>query len=122
MNANEVKEIPYAEKKLLVSEMCLMYKKLSKTDSILKKKIVDREKNMENKLEDSVYTNMLEARKSVSIFEAILSLMSPAETLIIQKDFIEHGNAGWYKDIWAKTTYYKIKHKAIDVFLTLMYV
>ena len=93
MNANEVKEIPYAEKKLLVSEMCLMYKKLSKTDMILQKKISEREGDMENKLQDSVYTNMLEARKNVSIFEAILSLMSPAESLVIQKDFIEHGNA-----------------------------
>ena len=119
MNIKEMEGISYVEKKLLISEMCLMYKRIKKMSNIM---IEKRGVHYENKLNDSVYSKIMENKKVVSIFETILSLMSPEQSMIIQKDFINPGSSSWHDDIWSKTTYYKLKHKAIDVFLSLMYV
>ena len=76
----------------------------------------------ESKLNDSVYVNIMENKKVVSIFETIISLMDPAESMIIEKDFINPGSSSWHDKLWSKTTYYKLKHRAVDIFLSLMYV
>ena len=90
MNIKEMEEISYAEKKLLLTEMCLMYKKIKKMNSIMMEK---KDINHENKLNDSVYVNIMENKKVVSVFETILSLMKPEESMIIEKDFINPGSS-----------------------------
>ena len=122
MNIKEIEQISYVEKKLLISEMCLMYKKLKRTSKVITNKADKRGIPSDQKLNDSVYVNIMENKKVVSIFETILSLMSTEESMVIEKDFINPGSSTWHKTIWSKTTYYKIKHRAVDVFLSLMYV
>ena len=83
-----MKSISYKEKRLLVSELCLMYKRLTKTSATIKLKANLRKKGGGNILHDSAYNSILQNEKIVSIFETIMSLMPTAQRIILEKDFI----------------------------------
>ena len=115
VNIANISAIPYAEKKILVFESCLMYRKLFKTNKLLD------EKKKSLKLNDSAQIESWKTLKSISIFETIISLLEPELGLIIENDFIKLRNQNWYNDYWSKSTYYKLKHQAIDQFIFLFY-
>ena len=111
MNLYDIGKIPLKEKKLLVSEACLMFQKLKKTSQLNKNMLIS------DKLKQKNILNI----KSLSIFETILSLLSEDEVRIIQNDFIKKKKSDWYQDHWSKTTYYKIKNRSIDRFIFLLF-
>lgn len=108
MNYNNLERIPYREKKFLVKEACMMYKKLKLTDMINSSSLSDAELGLQGK-------------KHLSIFTSILGMLTKDEKEIIIRDFINPDNPQWYVDTYSKSTYYKLKHQAINNFLFLLY-
>ncbi|WKX02684.1 MG284/MPN403 family protein [Candidatus Mycoplasma mahonii] len=115
MNLEIIKNIPFAEKKFLVSEACLMFRKLQESSKVI------LDKSLTMKLSDSVKLNSLENIKSISIFETIFSLLEPEQSQLIKNDFINKNDKFWYLEYFSTTAYYKLKHKSINMFLFLLY-
>lgn len=115
MNLFEIGQIPYKEKKLLVSEACAMYRKLKNTEKIFRNKSLNAS--------DVVKAKNLINIKSTSIFDIILGLLSKEHFEVIQNDFInsEIIPSNWYEEKYSKTTFYKIKHDALNHFLFLIF-
>ncbi len=116
MKINEIRDIPWKEKTFLVTEACLMYKKL-----ISSKEMVKKQEEI-TKLSDAIKFGSLENLRSLSIFETILGLLKSEYSKIIKTEYIQtYHEFQWYLNHWSKTTYYKLKHEAIDQFLYLLY-
>lgn len=105
----EIEKIPYTEKKALLANTCLMYKKLKSTEESFKKFEFKEEWDL-NKYD------------AVSIFEKITKLLNEDEYIILKNDFINvKQDRNWYLDYWSKSSYYKYKHETIDKFLYLFF-
>ena len=116
MNIKTITNMPLKEKKSFVFESCLMYKKLKLINS--KTKLLEKHRRKNVFLKNYDKTN----QKSISFFESMLNLLEPEQRLIINKEYLEEQTIqNWYQEKWSKTTYYKIKHQAIDNFLFLIY-
>lgn len=113
MNLYQISKIPFKEKKQLVSEACLMYKKL--------RNITSMQITQASSISDSLRSTNLQNIKALSMFEMILELLNNDENIIIENEFIKHRDPTWYEEKWSKTTYYKIKHQAIDQFIFLLF-
>ncbi|WP_127942862.1 MULTISPECIES: MG284/MPN403 family protein [unclassified Mycoplasma] len=117
MSIESINKIPYRDKKLLITKVCLMFKKIKNAHNIYETKF-----KHSNNLSDSMRKQNLLNIKTMSIFETILSLLRRDYVQILEKDFIEvDPNPHWYLQHWSKTTYYKLKHEAIDQFLFMLY-
>ena len=114
MKIEEIELIPLSKKKIIVKEMCFLYKKLKLLEINQKngKKLMDENKIQEQKM------NIL---KSKSIFESILELLDKNQQLIIKKEFLDNIKEDWSDDYWSKSTFYKRKHEAINRFLFYLY-
>lgn len=114
MNLFEISKIPFKEKKLLVAEACLMYRKLKQVSKQLEETEVE--------LSDVVRMGNLQNIKSLSMFETIMGLLEPDHAFIIESEFLN--NEKTRETIghkWSKSTYYKAKHGAIDNFIFLLF-
>ncbi len=114
MKIEEIELIPLSNKKIIVKEMCNLYKKLQLLEINQKnaKRLMTENKNQQIKTE---------ILKSKSIFEAILELLDKNQQLIIKNEFLNKRNMEWSEDYWSKTTFYKLKNKAINVFIFYLY-
>lgn len=113
MNLYQIEKIPFKDKKMLVHEACLMYKKL--------KQMV----RMSGKLKESMPINLREQSlknfETFSIFETILGLLGPEQSIVIENEFLKNRETRWYEEKWSKSTYYKIKHQTVDQFIYLLF-
>lgn len=112
MNLEFIKQIPSKEKKLLIHESCLIYKRLKKTSSDMK---------LKEGLSDIIRNGTIAGIKSLSMFETLIGLLSAEHQLVINKDFIEESPVDWYSEYWSKTKYYNIRAQAMDNFVFLLY-
>lgn len=113
-------DISYKEKKMLVSSICQMYKRLN----AVKQFVADKQKldSSESDLNDKVVDLRKEYFKSSSLFETIIGLLSSDHAMVIKNEFLEELKNNWYEQYWSRTTYFNIKKAAIDSFLFLLYV
>lgn len=106
--SEEIKRINYNEKLNLVTHIFHVYKK-----------IILFEKAFKNK-------NKLKLEKSVgnkAIIEIALSLLSEQHSLIIRKDFLDDEKySEWYLGYFCKSTYYKLKHDAVNALLENIFI
>lgn len=114
MKIEEIELIPLSKKKIIVKEMCYLYKKLQLLEINNKngKKLMSENKNEEQKRK---------ILKSQSVFEGILELLDNNQQLIIKNEFLNNSNIDWSDDYWSKTTFYKLKNKAINIFIFYLY-
>jgi len=87
MTLETIRNIPFKEKKQLVAEACLMFKKLKGVKTVIENK------QTAMRLSDSIIIDKKQTMKSVSIFETILSLLETQQAMIIKNDFIDKVNA-----------------------------
>ena len=114
MNLIQLQKIKYKDKKNLINEICLMYKRMLKTKTLTQKALLffgDPDKT------DSRIINS----KSVSMFDTILEILPKNEREVIVKDFIDREDSFWYLERYSKTKYYQIKNSAMNNFLYLFY-
>lgn len=114
MNLRMISKIDTKDKKHLLNEICIMYRRLKKSHLM-----IDTDRLT---LADSVQpSNKLFNKKSISIFNTILELLPEDQKEIINNDFIYKKNPFWYEDQYSKATYYRIKNDAMNNFLYLFY-
>ena len=113
MNLCQIEKIPFKDKKMLVHEACLMYKKL--------KQLVRMSGNFKNSAPIDLREQNLKNFESFSMFETILGLLSPEQNIVIENEFLKNREATWYEEKWSKSTYYKIKHQTVDQFIYLLF-
>lgn len=53
----------------------------------------------------------------ISSFEYIISLLSEDSRRIIQNEFIDKSELDWWREYYAKTTYYRLKTRAMEEML-----
>ncbi|MDI4567716.1 MAG: hypothetical protein E7Y34_01370 [Mycoplasma sp.] len=111
-----LKKLSFSEKKSIVKSSCSFFKKMQVSNQTLENKAkfygLDREA-----------LNTIVENQPISYFEKMLKIMDVNHRLIIQNDFIEQSkNSSWYENYWSKSTYYKLKHEAIEEFLSFIYV
>ncbi|MDK2819238.1 MAG: hypothetical protein KFW07_00215 [Mycoplasmataceae bacterium] len=114
MKLKEIELIPLSRKKIIVKEMCCLYKKLKLLEINQKngKKLM-----AENKIGDQKYDIL----RSHSVFEGILELLDNNQKLIITNEFLENKRRDWGDDFWSKSTFYKRKNDAINTFIFYLY-
>lgn len=113
MKIEEIELIPLSKKKIIVREMCLLYKKL--------KLLEVNQKNGEKLMsENKINKNKIDLIKSKSVFESILELLDQNQKLIIDKEFMNK-KEDWSEDYWSRSTFYKRKNDAINTFLFYLY-
>lgn len=118
IDIDNITNLTYREKKMFVSRACLMYKKIKNSKILLEAKFKHA-----NILNDSQAKQEMLNLRTMSLFDTILSLLSKELLLIIEQDFINiNQDPRWYLNHWSKTTYYKLKHEAINQFLFMFYV
>lgn len=108
MTLKDVQKIPLKEKKFMIHEICVMYRKLRKT-------------NIENVLNDSAKRVNEINNKTVSMFDTIISLLPTDYATVIETEFINNKKLRWDEYPWSKTTYYNIRTAAINQFLYLFF-
>lgn len=72
--------------------------------------------NMISKLNERI-ENKEELQKVITAFECILDSLSTDSQLIIKKEFMEHASSDWWYSYYAKSTYYRMKTKAMEEML-----
>jgi vacuolar-type H+-ATPase catalytic subunit A/Vma1 len=83
MKIEEIELIPLSKKKIIVKEMCFLYKKL--------KLLEINQKNGEKLMnENKIQEQKRDILKSKSIFESIFDLLDKNQQLIIQKEFLDN--------------------------------
>ena len=113
----DLKNIPFTRKKALIRESCLMYKLI---------------KNRINQIEAVAESNdivmkpihikvALQEHKRASTFEMLFGLLEKEEQTLISNDFLLVSDYDWWRKTYSKSTYYKLKHQAIDKFVGLLY-
>ncbi|MGL5205809.1 MAG: MG284/MPN403 family protein [Metamycoplasmataceae bacterium] len=113
MKLEEIELIPLSKKKIIVREMCLLYKKL--------KLLEVNHKNGELLMDENrIKQNKMEINKTKSVFESILELLDQNQQLIIDKEFMNKKN-DWSEDYWSRSTFYKRKNDAINTFIFYLY-
>ncbi|MGL5590728.1 MAG: MG284/MPN403 family protein [Metamycoplasmataceae bacterium] len=113
MKLEEIELIPLSKKKIIVREMCLLYKKL--------KLLEVNQKNGELLMnENRINQNKMEIHKTKSVFESILELLDKNQQLIIDKEFMNKKD-DWSEDYWSRSTFYKRKNDAINTFIFYLY-
>lgn len=108
MTLQNIQQIPNKEKKFMIHEICLMYRKL-------------RTVNETTALRDSVEKINAINERTVSMFNTVLALLSSEHQQIIETEFINNKKMKWQDYQWSKTLYYQIKNEAIDQFLYLFF-
>lgn len=91
MKIEEIGLIPISKKKIIVREMCHLYKKLQLLEINQKNANILME---ENKNKD----RKIKILKSKSIFEGILELLDSNQQLIITNEFLKNSNTDWSED------------------------
>ena len=114
MNLIELEKIKTKDKKHLINEICLMYKRMLKSKTLAEKALLF--------LSDTTKVNSkILNTKSVSIFDTILEILPQEQREIIVRDFINKEDYFWYLEKYSKTKYYQIKNSAMNNFLYLFY-
>jgi hypothetical protein len=58
--------------------------------------------------------------KFVETFQYILNSMIPENRQIIVNDYLERKHHHWWFDLYARSTYYRLKNKALQEFLSYL--
>lgn len=90
-----------------------MYKKLKEINKKLESQNLS--------VNDNVKATHMSNIKTLSMFEMIISLLHPNHAWIIEQEFLNDRPYYEHQEKWSKTTYYRIKHEAIDQFVFLMF-
>lgn len=104
-----IKELSNKDKREVVKKLFNTYIKLKAKKMTIKK--INELKNSKNQIDIS----------QLSIFESILSVMNRDELLVLEKEYIDTENKLWWHDYFSKSTFYKIKNRAITNLLYLVY-
>lgn len=107
-------EITLKEKKELVHNACLLYKKLNLYKEFVQQKL-------ENNISDRIEDVNRKTFRSASLFETLLNMLTDEQRMVIENNFIKNSKENWWEKKWSKATYYKIFNEAIDNFLFLFY-
>ena len=59
-------------------------------------------------------------QRMIRIVDRVLEDCTPETRLIIRKEFLESSSAQWYLDYFSKTTYYRLRRKAVAEFYKAM--
>lgn len=115
MNFMEINQVPYKDKRRLVTDICFMYKKIKQTKAYFSLNGWEVNDIIKNK-------NLFDG-KHISFFEVILEMLPLNNQEIIKKDFLEPDKyvRNWYEEKYSKSTYYKFKHEAVNKFLLLFF-
>lgn len=63
------------------------------------------------------YQEAIEAFEFIETIDAILDAMDYDEALILRNDYFNHREAKWFMNYYSKSTYYRIRSRAIDEFV-----
>lgn len=108
MTLQNIQQIPIKEKKFMLQELCLMYRKLKSV-------------NDTHVLRDSGKKINTINEKTISMFDTIIALLPEEQARIIESEFVNGRKIKWQDQRWSKTSYYKFKNMAIDQFLYLFF-
>jgi hypothetical protein len=91
MKIEEIELIPLSKKKIIVKEMCFLYKKLKLLE-------INNKNGQKLMTENKIKEQKLDILKSKSIFESIFELLDKNQQLIIQKEFLDNIKEDWSND------------------------
>jgi DNA-directed RNA polymerase specialized sigma subunit len=104
------KKYTFKEGAAKLEELVLKYKKANIYSMMLENKVyVISDKADEDK--------MKEYNSFKIIFEAFLATLEEDEKQIIKNDFYDHVQENWWIGIYSRSTYYRIKNRAIKKLL-----
>lgn len=106
----ETNKLSFKEKEQLLAYLGRIYRKGN----------INKELCMQGFIRESSgsYTNMEVSSK----IQVILSHMDQHYAKIIENDFLNIQEKGWWKELYSSSTYYRYKSKAMDTFLDCLYV
>ena len=106
--SEEIQKLDKDEKMSLVFNIFNMYKKIKIFETSLKE-------SPKNVLADKV--------GNLKIFDIAISTLSEEHKRIIENDFMSiERKRRWYEDFYCKSTYYKLRHQAIDAVLESLFI
>ena len=106
--SEEIQKLDKDEKMSLVFNIFSMYKKIKIFETSLKE-------SPKNVLADKV--------GNLKIFDIAISTLSEEHKRIIENDFMSlERKRRWYEDFYCKSTYYKLRHQAIDAVLESLFI
>ncbi|MDE6476107.1 MAG: hypothetical protein K2L08_04570 [Erysipelotrichaceae bacterium] len=106
----ETKKLSFKEKEQLLAYLGHMYRKGN-----MQKALYTHICIMED---SSSYANVEVSSK----IQTILSYMEKPYAKIIENDFLNIKERGWWKELYSSSTYYRYKSKAMDTFLDCLYI
>ena len=106
--SEEIQKLDKDEKMSLVFDIFNMYKKI---------------KIFEESLKESPKNVLADKIGNLKIFDIAISTLSEEHKRIIQNDFMSiERTRRWYEDFYCKSTYYKLKHQAVDAVLESLFI
>ena len=101
------KKSSYKERVAKMQAIVLTYQKANLYLNMLERKVyVLNEKTDEDKIQEYKNCRLL--------FETFFNTLEEDEKLIIMNDFYERLNVNWWIGTYSRSTYYRIKNRAID--------
>ena len=95
------------ENEAIIKHLAGIYKKL-------KQQCYDADHLM---ISESYNKELAEAYEFVETIDAVLDAMDADEALILRCDYFENRTPKWYMNYFTRSTYYRIKTRAIDEFV-----
>lgn len=106
--SEEIQKLDKDEKMSLVFDIFNMYKKI---------------KIFEESLKESPKNVLADKIGNLKIFDVAISTLSEEHKRIIENDFMSiERKRRWYEDFYCKSTYYKLKHQAVDAVLESLFI
>lgn len=97
----------HKDNEAIVKHLAMIYKKL-------KQKCYDVDNLM---MSESYNKELAEAFEYVETIDAVLASLGEDEALILRYDYFENRTPKWYMNYFTRSTYYRIKTRAIDEFV-----
>ncbi len=57
---------------------------------------------------------MQNSQKLIRFVDEVLARLPPKEREILTREYIDHAQADWWKDSYARSSYYRTKNRALD--------
>lgn len=95
------------ENEAIIKHLAMIYKKL-------KQQCYDVDNLM---MSESYNKELAEAFEFVETIDAVLASLNEDEALILRSDYFENRIPKWYMNYFTRSTYYRIKTRAIDEFV-----
>ena len=106
--SEEIQKLNKGEKMMLVFNIFNMYKKI---------------KVFEQSLKESPKNILANKAGNCKIFDIAISTLSEEHKRIIENDFMAlEKKRRWYEDFYCKSTYYKLRHQAVDAVLESLFI